>query len=114
MSFLFYSPTALVASKKGGRTDMPGTFNAYMKNIQVETGKTPEDFLKLASKKGFVKRGKIIAKHADILAWLKSDIGLGHVRANMVITYLRLRTDDPKLTARMKKWAYSTGYETSE
>ena len=90
---------------------MPGTFKAYMKNIQAKTGKTPEDFWKLANKKGFIKQGKITAKHATLLAWLKSDIGLGHVHANMMITYLRLRANDPQLTARTKEWAYSTGYE---
>lgn len=93
---------------------MPGTFKAYMKNIQADTGKTPEDFWNLANRKGFVKKGKITAKHADLLAWLKSDIGLGHVHANMMITYLRLRANDPQLTAATKKWAYSTGYQGGE
>jgi len=32
----------------------------------------------LANKKGFVKNGKIVAEHSELLAWLKSDIGLGH------------------------------------
>lgn len=86
------------------------TFKAYMDNIQIETGKTAEDFWKLANKKGFVKRDKIVAKNADLLAWLKSEIGLGHVRANFIILYLRVRTNDPKLGAQSKKWAYSTGY----
>jgi len=47
---------------------MPGTFKAYMKSIQAKTGKTPEDFLKLANEKNFVKQGKITVKHADLLA----------------------------------------------
>ncbi len=42
------------------------TFKAYMDNIHAKTGKTVEDFWKLASKKGFVKHGKIVAKHADL------------------------------------------------
>jgi hypothetical protein len=96
------------------RIKMPGTFRAYMESIQDKSGKTPEDFWKLANKKGFVKRGEITAKHADLLAWLKSDIGLGHVHANMIITYLRLRTNDPQLTATMKRWAYSTGYQEQQ
>jgi hypothetical protein len=87
------------------------TFKAYMDNIQAATGKSPEEFWKLANKKGLIKRGKIVATHAELLNWLKSDIGLGHVRANFIIAFLRLRTDDPKVSARMKKWAYNTGYK---
>jgi hypothetical protein len=90
---------------------MPGTFKAYAENIRAKSGKSLEDYWALASKKGFVKGGKIVAKHGEMLAWLKSkEVGLGHVHANMVITYLRLRTDDPQLSPGMKKWAYETGY----
>jgi hypothetical protein len=53
------------------------TFKAYMDNVEAETGKMPVDFWKLVRKKGFVKKGKIVAKHTDLLAWLKPDIGLG-------------------------------------
>jgi hypothetical protein len=85
-----------------------------MTNIQAKTGKTPEDFWQIANEKGFIKQGKIVAKHSDLLRWLKSDIGLGHVHANFIIAYLRLRTNDPKVSAKMKEWAYSTGYKNSE
>ena len=54
------------------------TFKAYLDNIQAKTGKSPEDFFALANKKGLVKNGKIVAKYSELLAWLKSDIGLGH------------------------------------
>src|SRR5947199_8311026 len=64
------------------------TFNAYMDNIQAKTGKTQDDFWKLATKNHFVKQGKIVAKHAELLAWLKSEIGLGHVHANFIIYYI--------------------------
>ena len=67
------------------------TFKAHVDNIQAKTGRTQEDVWKLAIKKLFVKQGKIVAKHADLLAWLKSEIGIGHVHANFVISYLRLR-----------------------
>ena len=87
------------------------TFKAYMDNIEANTGKTSEDFWKLANKKGFVKRGQVVAKHTDLLAWLKSDIGLGHVRANSIILYLRLRTNDPKVSTQSRNWAYGTGYQ---
>ena len=87
------------------------TFKAYMDNIQAKTGKTQEDFWKMANEKGFIKDGKIVAKHADMLKWLKSDIGLGHVHANFIILYLRLRTNDPKVSEQSRKWANSTGYK---
>ena len=91
---------------------MPGTFKAYASSINTKSGKSLEDYYNFAKKKRFVRGGKIVAKHGEMLAWLKSKgIGLGHVHANMVITYLRLRTDDPQLTPGMKKWAYQTGYQ---
>ena len=82
---------------------MPGKFKAYMENIQEKTGKRPEDFWKVANEKGFIKEGKIVAKHGDMLAWLKTEIGLGHVQANFIILYLRLRTSDPKVSEASQK-----------
>jgi hypothetical protein len=91
--------------------EVPGTFKAYAENIKAKSGKSLEDYWTLAAKKGFVKGSKVVAKHGEMLAWLKSkEIGLGHVYANLVILYLRLRADDPQLKAGMKKWAYETGY----
>ena len=78
------------------------TFKAYLDNIRAKTGKSPEDFLALANKKGLVKNGKIVSKHSELLAWLKSEMGLGHGHANAMILYLRIRTNDPKLK-QMKK-----------
>jgi len=85
-----------------------------MQNIEAKTGKSAEDFWQLANKKGFIKDGKIVATHARLLEWLKSEIGLGHVHANFIISYLRLRTNDPKVSDKMKNWAHSTGYKDSE
>jgi len=76
------------------------TFKAYLDNIQAKTGKAPDDFLTIAEEKGFVKNGVIVAKHAELLAWLKNDVGLGHGHANAIILYLRIRTNDPKLKSR--------------
>jgi hypothetical protein len=90
---------------------MPGSYAAYMKSIQAKTGKTPDDFYRMAEENGFIRDGKINAKHAELLAWLKQDTGLGHVHANMIIVYLRLRTKDPQLTEGMKMWACTTGYQ---
>jgi len=87
------------------------TYKAYIQNIQAKSGKTPEEFYRIANEKGFIKDDKIVASHKQLLEWLKSDIGLGHVHANFVIAYLRLRTHDPKVSEQMKKWAYETGYQ---
>ena len=90
---------------------MPGKFKAYMDNIQKKTGKTTQDFFRLAIEKGFIKEDKIVAKHAEMLAWLKLDMKLGHVQANFIILYLRLRTNDPNVSEQAKTWAYDTGYQ---
>jgi hypothetical protein len=90
---------------------MPGRFKAYMEGVLAKTGKKPEDFWNLANKKGFIKEGKIVVNHGDMLKWLKTDIGLGHVQANFIILYLRLRANDSSVTEQSKKWAYDTGYK---
>ncbi len=54
------------------------SFQAYLDNIRAKTGLTPEDFIRMAKEKG-------LTKHADLLAWLKNDIGLGHGHANAII-----------------------------
>jgi Domain of unknown function (DUF4287) len=70
------------------------TFKAYLDNIQTKTGKSPDEFFALAKKKCFIQNGRIIAKHAELLSWLKSEVGLGHGHANAMILYLRIRTKD--------------------
>ena len=54
------------------------SFQAYINNIKAKTGKTPEDFKKIAEKKGLLKPG---VKAGQIVAWLKEDFGLGHGHA---------------------------------
>ena len=58
------------------------TYKAYLDNIKAKTGKDPEYFREAAKKKG-------LEKHGDLLAWLKSDCGLGHGHANAIILYIR-------------------------
>ena len=86
------------------------SFRSYMTNIEKKSGKSLEDFWNMASEKGFIKEGRIIATHAELLKWLKTEVGLSHVYANFIIQYYRLRTNDPKLTEKTREWAYSTGY----
>jgi len=56
------------------------SFQAYIDNIKTKTGKSPDDFKKLAEKKGFLKNGQLAngVKAGQIIEWLKEDFGLGH------------------------------------
>ncbi len=58
------------------------TYKAYIDNIRAKTGKDPEYFQAIAKEKG-------LAKHAELLAWLTSDCGLGHGHANAIILYIQ-------------------------
>jgi hypothetical protein len=66
------------------------SFQAYLDNIQAKTGKSPDDFKKLAEKKGFAEKGKLKAgvKAGDIVAWLKKDFELGHGHAMAIYALL--------------------------
>jgi Domain of unknown function (DUF4287)/Domain of unknown function (DUF5655) len=57
------------------------SFQAYLDTVKAKTGKTPSDFAKLAAEKG-------LAKHGEIVAWLKSDFALGHGHANAIAAVL--------------------------
>lgn len=59
------------------------SFQAYIDNIKTKTGKTPDDFKKIAEKKGLLQKGQIKegVKAGDIVAWLKEDFSLGHGHA---------------------------------
>ena len=65
------------------------TYKAYIDNIKAKTGKSPMDFMVLARKKGFVKNGKVVVKHGEVLFWLKSEFRLGHGHANSIVFYFR-------------------------
>ena len=54
------------------------SFQAYIDNIQKKTGKTPDDFKKIAEKKGLLEPG---VKAGEIVKWLKEDFDLGHGHA---------------------------------
>lgn len=53
------------------------SFQAYLDNIETKTGKTPNDFIVLASAKGFDKN----TKSGEIIVWLKTEFDLGHGHA---------------------------------
>ena len=52
------------------------SFQAYLDKAEQLTGKTPNQFIAMAKKKG-------LTEHKDIVAWLKGDysLGTGHARA---------------------------------
>jgi Domain of unknown function (DUF4287) len=62
------------------------TFQAYLDNIKAKTGKTPEDFEKLARKNGLLEPG---VKAGQIVAWLKKDFALGHGHAMAIYAVLK-------------------------
>ena len=73
----------------GGQGPEQVTYKAYIDNIKAKTGKDPEYYQAMAKEKGIVK-------HAELLAWLKSDCGLGHGQANAMILYIQ----NPELAKR--------------
>jgi hypothetical protein len=54
------------------------SFQAYLDNIKTKTGKSPDDFRKLAEKKGFFENGTLTVKAGEVVKWLKEDFELGH------------------------------------
>ncbi len=72
------------------------SFQGYLKTIKEKTGKSAEDFRKLAAKKGFSEKGNIKQeiKTGDIVQWLEEDYELGHGRAMAVYALLSGKKDE--------------------
>ncbi|MBA3469353.1 MAG: DUF4287 domain-containing protein [Herpetosiphonaceae bacterium] len=67
------------------------SFQAYLENIKTKTGKTADDFRKLAAEKGFTN-GETLAegvKAAEIIRWLKEDYDLGRGHAMAIYALLK-------------------------
>jgi predicted transport protein len=77
------------------------SFQAYLDTIKAQTGKTPDDFRALATKKG-------LTKHGEIIAWLKSDFELGHGHANAIAAVL-LKSESRKASTDEKLGKLFTG-----
>jgi Domain of unknown function (DUF4287) len=58
------------------------TYKAYLDHIKAKTGHDPEYYRTEAARRG-------LTTHRELLAWLKTDGGLGHGRANAMILYIR-------------------------
>ncbi|MGK3201566.1 DUF4287 domain-containing protein [Amycolatopsis sp. MEPSY49] len=65
------------------------SFQAYLDNAERQTGITPRAFLGLAAEKS-------LTKHGDVVAWLKTEHGLGHGHATAIA---RLVTKGPEFVA---------------
>jgi hypothetical protein len=80
------------------------SFQAYLDNIKLKTGKTPEDFYKEFSKTGKLKSDM---KASELVAWLKETYGLGHGHCmaiwNVFVSNGWVETMHTKLIKRPKK-----------
>lgn len=67
------------------------SFQAYLDNIQTKTGKSAEDFKKLAAKKGYTENGqlRVGVKAGEIIQWLKEDFDLGHGHSMAIVAVLK-------------------------
>ncbi|HEX8314567.1 MAG TPA: DUF4287 domain-containing protein [Flavisolibacter sp.] len=75
------------------------SFQAYLANIKEKTGKGPDDFRKLAEKKGFTQNSQIKpgVKAGEIVTWLKDDFALGHGHAMAIFALLKgAKNEDSK------------------
>jgi hypothetical protein len=87
--------SGFVHSSRSGETEERAmSFQAYLDNVKAKTGKSPEDFAKLASRKG-------LDKHGDVVKWLKSEFSLGHGHATAIAGVV-LKKGTPKLSANEK------------
>jgi len=70
------------------------SFQAYIDNIRKKTGKTPEDFKKLAEEKGYLKGGELVpsVKATEITDWLKAEFELGHGHAMAIYATFKGKT----------------------
>ena len=71
------------------------SFQAYLNNIEAKTGKTPADFKKLATDKGFMNDGKLNpnTKATEITNWLKEEFDLGHGHAMAIFASFKGKTE---------------------
>lgn len=71
------------------------SFQAYIDNIQTKTGKTPDDFKRLAEEKGFLQNGELVksVKATEITNWLKESYDLGHGHAMAIYATFKGKTE---------------------
>ena len=62
------------------------SFQAYLDNIEEQTGKTPADFIAMAKEKGLDSAD---TKAGAIVDWLKADYGLGRGHAMAIVHVIK-------------------------
>ena len=62
------------------------SFQAYLDNIEEKTGRTPDEFIALASERGFNDPS---TKAGAIVDWLKADFGLGRGHAMALVHVIK-------------------------
>ncbi len=67
------------------------SFQSYLDNIELKTGKTPNEFIELAKAQGFDSE----TKAGEIVAWLKDDFSLGHGHAMAMVRVIK---NGPKIS----------------
>lgn len=67
------------------------SFEAYLTNIRIKTGKTLEDFRLLAEKKRFIQNGRICVgiRSSQVTEWLKNEFELTHAQAMAVYALVK-------------------------
>ena len=67
------------------------SFQAYLYNIQKQTGLSPSEFMTKAEEKGFLQNGQLTetVKATEITNWLKADFDLGHGHAMAMYAYFK-------------------------
>ncbi len=65
------------------------SFQAYLDNIQAKTGKSPDDFRKMAAEKGWADATGLLVKATVITDALKADFNLGHGHAMAIVALLK-------------------------
>ncbi len=61
------------------------SFQAYLDNIEIKTGRTPSELIALSQAKGFGPD----TKAGEIAAWLKQDFDLGHGHAMAMVHVIK-------------------------
>ncbi len=71
------------------------SFKAYIDNIKAKTGKTPDDFKKMAAGKEFIINGNLNpkTKATEITNWLKEEFKLGHGHAMAIYATFKGKTE---------------------